>query len=212
MDCCISKETYRYVKAIFLNKHDAQNNAVKIGLDNAGGDILITYYPGMLSDPKELKRFYNLLASGRAEFINATRLIYPVKGQALRQLNITINLIFSRFFSWLLGQRITDILSDNKAFFRKDYLKIKKGISSFQFDLLFLASKNKLNILEMPIHYREYSGKQNYLRSFKRILILLKMCFVGYWKLKIIPQVSLFVNLKTILDLNTIFKTGKHEI
>lgn len=161
--------------------------SLKRGLDSASGDILIIYDPAMSIPAKELERVYALLASKRAEFINGTRLIYPIKGQSLRQLNIIANLVFGQLYSWLLGSRVTDLLCRIKAFYKKDYKKMKlpkQRISDF--DLLFAAAKNNLEILELPVHYNKKIYLSSKRRLFLHTLLLAGMIFKGLWKLKIL--------------------------
>ena len=44
------------------------------------------------------------LLSGRGEFINGVRLVYPMADKAMRFLNLVGNKFFSLAFTWLLGQ------------------------------------------------------------------------------------------------------------
>ena len=55
------------------------------------------------------------IASGKGEFINGTRLVYPMEQEAMRYLNYIGNRVFALLFTWLLNQRITDTLCGTKA-------------------------------------------------------------------------------------------------
>ena len=48
--------------------------------------------------PEDLPKFYHAIASGKAEFVNGTRLVYPMADQAMRFLNYIANRIFSLIF------------------------------------------------------------------------------------------------------------------
>ncbi len=98
--------------------------------------------------PEELPKFYNAIASGKGEFINGSRLVYPMDKEAMRFLNTLGNKFFSKVFSWLLEQPIKDSLCGTKVMFREDYLKLianRKFFGDFDpfidFDLLFNAYK-----------------------------------------------------------------------
>ena len=71
---------------------------------NIDGDLTVS--------PETLDRFWQKISSGEAEYVNGTRLIYPMDNNAMRFLNYLANKIFSILFTWLLGQRFTDTLCD----------------------------------------------------------------------------------------------------
>jgi hypothetical protein len=124
--------------------------------------------------PEDLPKFYDALASEKGEFINGSRLVYPMEEEAMRFLNLLGNKFFSMAFSWLLGDRIKDTLCGTKALFRRDYERIAANRSYFgdfdpfgDFDLLFGASKLNLKILEVPIRYQERTYGTTNIRRFQ---------------------------------------------
>ena len=177
---------YKNIKLISNKNKMGREFVLKKGLDSALGDILIIYDPQMTTPPKELERVYNLLASKKARFVNGTRLIYPIAGQSLRQLNIVANLIFSWFYSWLLGSRVTDMLCSVKAFYKKDYKKMRLGKNASNFDLLFAASSDQLKILELPVHYNQKIYLSSKRLLFLHTILLFGMGLKGLWKLKLL--------------------------
>jgi hypothetical protein len=143
--------------------------------------------------PEDLTKFYNALKYRNGEFINGTRLVYQMKEKAMRRLNKFGNIFFSKMFSWLLGQRITDTLCGTKALFKSDYEKIianRKYFGDFDpfgdFDLLFGAAKLNLNITEIPIRYGERVYGETNINRFRDGIRLLKMCFVAMRKIKFV--------------------------
>ena len=56
---------------------------------------------------------------GEAEYLNGTRLIYPMDNDAMRFLNYLANKMFSVIFSWILSQRYTDTLCGTKVITKK---------------------------------------------------------------------------------------------
>ncbi len=141
--------------------------------------------------PSDLKKFYNAIADGHGEFVNGTRLIYPMESQAMRTLNYMGNKFFSIFFSYLLDQKVKDTLCGTKVLFKKDYERIKKIRHEFgkvdpfgDFDLLFGAAKLNLKIVEIPVRYKERVHGTTNINRFKNGFQLLKMMFVAAKKIK----------------------------
>jgi hypothetical protein len=141
--------------------------------------------------PEDLPKFYKAIASGKGEFINGTRLVYPMEDEAMRFLNLMGNKFFSLAFSWLLNQRLKDTLCGTKVLFRSDYERLVAGRSYFgnfdpfgDFDLLFGASKLNLKIVEVPIRYRAREYGETQISRFRHGVLLLKMCFFALKKLK----------------------------
>ena len=98
--------------------------------------------------PEDLPRFYEALRSGKGEFVNGVRLVYPMEKQAMRFVNLLGNKFFSLAFSWLLGQPIKDTLCGTKVLWKRDYDAIAANRAYFgdfdpfgDFDLLFGAAK-----------------------------------------------------------------------
>lgn len=168
-----------------------KGDAVRLGFEKAGGDILMVLDADLTVDPAELPRFYEVLAKGQAEYAQGTRLVYPMEKGAMRFLNLLGNKFFSALFSWLLKQRIRDTLCGTKVLFAKDYRRLSVARDYFgnfdpfgDFDLIFGASKLGLNFAEIPVHYlpRQY-GETNISR-FRHGWLLLKMCIFAFLKLE----------------------------
>lgn len=159
----------------------------------AESDIVITYDDLMSIPPGELARFYNLLASGRADFINGIRYLYPIEGQSLRQLNIVGNIIFSSIYSVLLGQRLKDPLSLIKGFYLKDYKNVQLSGKDIYLDLLIKVG-GKGKIKEIPVHYNSKSYFVYKKKTVSRILTLMNGMLNGIWYLKIYLPIKKILN------------------
>ncbi len=169
-----------------------KGDAVRRGFDAAKGDILMILDSDLTVPPEDIPKFYAPLAEGAAEFVNGSRLVYPMEEEAMRLLNIIANKLFGVAFSWLLDQRITDTLCGTKVLFRKDYERIAAGRSYFgdfdpfgDFDLLFGASRLGLKMVEMPVRYRARTYGDIKIERFKHGWLLLKMTVVAFRKLKL---------------------------
>ncbi len=170
-----------------------KGDAVRKGLDLATGDILMIYDADMTVPPEEIPKFYNAIVENKGEFINGSRLVYPMEKQSMRAANYIGNKFFSLTFSWLLGQRIKDTLCGTKVLWRKDYADIKANRHFFgdfdpfsDFDLLFGAAKLNRKIVDMPVHYRERTYGTTNIQRWKHGWLLLKMVLFAMRKIKFI--------------------------
>ncbi len=174
-------------------KGKGKADAVREGYKIATGDILMILDADLTVPPEDIPKFYNAIASGKGDFINGTRLVYPMDKEAMRFLNYLGNHFFSWAFTWLLEQRFKDTLCGTKVMFRKDYIKLTKNRKYFgefdpfgDFDLLFGAHKLNLKIVEVPIRYRERTYGSTNISRFKHGIILLRMCAFASRKCKFI--------------------------
>ncbi len=166
-------------------------DAVRVGFDQATGDILMILDADLTVPPEDLPRFYDAIASGRGDFINGVRLVYPMEQQAMRFLNFLGNKFFSLAFSWLLSQSIKDTLCGTKVLRKADYETIAANRSYFgdfdpfgDFDLLFGAARMNLKIVDLPIRYRERTYGETNITRWSHGLLLLKMVVFAAIKLK----------------------------
>lgn len=176
---------------LFIQDGKGKGDAVRKGFAHAIGEILMILDADLTMPPEDLPKFYNALANDKGEFINGSRLVYPMEQKAMRLLNLLGNKFFSMVFSWLLGERIKDTLCGTKVLFRRDFDKISANRAYFgdfdpfgDFDLLFGASKLNLKILEVPIRYQERTYGTTNINRFQHGWLLLKMTFYGFFRLK----------------------------
>jgi hypothetical protein len=171
-----------------------KGDAVRKGFAAASGEVLMILDADLTVPPEDLPRFYLALAEGKGEFINGSRLVYPMEDEAMRILNLFGNKFFSLVFTWLLGQRIKDTLCGTKVLRKVDYERIAAARKEFgefdpfgDFDLLFGASRIKLPIVEMPVRYRARVAGYTKVQPFKHGVLLLQMCVIGFQQLKLRP-------------------------
>ena len=172
---------------VFVQDGVGKGDAVRKGFDNARGDVLMILDADLTVPPEDLPKFYKAIATGKGEYINGTRLVYPMDGQAMRFLNFWANRTFSVLFTWLLNQRLTDTLCGTKVLTKKNYDRIVANRSYFgefdpfgDFDLIFGAARLNFKIIGMPIRYhdREY-GSTNISRWSHGWLLLKMICFAA---------------------------------
>ncbi len=177
---------------VFVQPGKGKGDAVRLGFEQATGEVLMILDADLTVRPEDLPKFYRALVENQGEFINGSRLIYPMEDQAMRFLNLLGNHFFGGLFSWLLDQPLTDTLCGTKVLFKSDYEAIKQGRSFFgdfdpfgDFDLLFGAAKQNLKIREIPIRYRNREYGEIKISRFKHGLLLLKMSALAYQRFKL---------------------------
>ncbi len=170
-----------------------KGDAVRLGFARANGDILMILDADLTVPPEDLPRFYEALCSGKGEFINGVRLVYPMEKQAMRFLNLLGNKFFSLAFSWLLGQPIKDTLCGTKVLWKQDYEAIAANRAYFgdfdpfgDFDLIFGAIKLNLKVTDLPIRYRERTYGTTNIQRWKHGWLLLKMVIFAAERVKFV--------------------------
>jgi hypothetical protein len=173
---------------LYKQKGIGKADAVREGIRHATGDIIIILDTDLSVPAAEINKFYDAIRDGYGEFINGTRMVYPLEKDSMRLLNIFGNKLFSLFFSWILGQRFTDTLCGTKVFFRKDYqrfLDLHKYFGDFDpfgdYELIFGAVKLNKEVVEIPVRYKARTYGQTNISRFKHGLLLLKMSLFA-WK------------------------------
>jgi SAM-dependent methyltransferase len=168
-----------------------KGDAVRKGFAAARNDVLMILDSDLTVPPEDLPKFYRALATGKGEFINGVRLVYPMEGQAMRFLNLLGNKFFSLALSWLLEQPIKDSLCGTKVLHRSDYERIANNRAFFgdfdpfgDFDLLFGAARLNMKIVDLPVRYRARTYGDTKISRFSSGWLLLKMTAFGFKKLR----------------------------
>jgi SAM-dependent methyltransferase len=177
----------------FQQTGKGKGDAVRLGFAEASGGVLMILDADLTVPPEDLPRFYEVLRSGQGEFVNGVRLVYPMEKQAMRFANLLGNKFFSLAFSWLLGQPIKDTLCGTKVLRRPDYETLAANRAYFgdfdpfgDFDLLFGAARMSLEIVEVPVRYRERTYGETNIQRWRHGWLLLKMCAFAAGRIKFI--------------------------
>jgi hypothetical protein len=176
---------------IAQQKGHGKGDAVRMGFDLATNEILMILDADLTTPPEELPKFYSAILANKAEFVNGSRLVYPMEKQAMRFFNILANKFFAVTFSFVLGQRFKDTLCGTKVISRAHYQRLAATRDFFgnfdpfgDFDLLFGAARMGLKIVEIPIHYRERTYGTTNIERWRHGWILLHMLFFAGRRLK----------------------------
>jgi len=168
-----------------------KGDAVRTGFAAARGDVLMILDADLTMPPEWMPKFYEALVSGKGEFINGTRLAYPMENEAMQFLNHIANRVVSWLFTWPLNQRFTDTLCGTKVLTRKHYLSIAANRGYFgdfdpfgDFDLIFGAAKLNLKVIEIPVAYASRTYGETQISRFRHGWLLLRMVAFAFRKLK----------------------------
>jgi Glycosyl transferase family 2 len=164
-------------------------DAVRLGISKSTGEVLTILDADLTMPPEDLSKFYNVYAHGLADFVNGSRLVYPMEGEAMRFLNRLGNLFFAGLLSMILRIHVNDTLCGTKLFAKIDYDRFVKWRADFgdfdpfgDFELLFPAAILGLGVAEVPIHYRARVYGSTQISRFYHGFMLLRMCAIGFYK------------------------------
>jgi len=168
-----------------------KGDAVRKGFAAAKNDVLMILDSDLTVPPEDLPKFYRAIVTGKGEFINGVRFVYPMEGDAMRFLNLLGNKFFSSVLSWLIEQPIKDSLCGTKVLYRRDYERIADSRAYFgdfdpfgDFDLLFGAARLNMKIVDLPVRYRARTYGETKINRFANGWMLLKMTAFGFKKLR----------------------------
>jgi ubiquinone/menaquinone biosynthesis C-methylase UbiE len=180
--------------SVYQQTGKGKADAVRLGFEHAQHDVLMILDADLTVMPEELPKFYDALASGHAEFVNGSRLVYDLAPGAMQFLNILGNKAFSRIFTFLIGQPVKDTLCGTKVLRHADYDAIARARVEFgdfdpfgDFDLLLGAARLSLRITDLPIRYQARSYGTTNISRFSHGWLLLKMAVIGFRRLKAQP-------------------------
>ncbi len=166
-------------------------DAVAAGFARAQGDVLVIQDGDLTAPPEDLPKFFEAIASGRAEFANGSRLVYPMESEAMRLLNFFGNKFFALALSFVISHPIKDSLCGTKMILRSDYERLLRRIEEFgdfdpygDFNLIFGAALLDLAHRDIPVRYRDRAYGDTNISRFSGAALLLRMTWFGLRKLR----------------------------
>ena len=176
---------------VFQQTGKGKGDAVRLGFSQASGQILMILDADITVSPEDLPKFYEALVSGKGDFINGVRLVYPMHEEAMRLFNFLGNKFFSLAFSWLLRQPIKDTLCGTKVLWKKDYEAIAANRAYFgdfdpfgDFDLLFGAARLNRKIVDLPVRYGARTYGETNIQRWSHGVLLLRMAVFAALRVK----------------------------
>ena len=176
---------------VILHKQskNGKANAIWESFEHVTSEVIAILDADISVEPFELKNFFEIIDNNYADFVNGTRLIYPMEKESMRKLNLVGNRVFQRIVSFITNTKLSDSLCGTKVFKKEFIQKIfwwQKQYELFDpfcdFDLLFTAAYTGEKIVEYPIHYKSRTyGKTQISRfrdGFKLIVYLINSYFI----------------------------------
>ena len=175
----------------FQQEGKGKADAVRLGFSKATGEVLTILDADLTMPPERLTRFYDAYCEGAADFVNGTRLVYPMEGEAMRFLNRLGNVFFAKLLSFVLDVRLGDSLCGTKLVSRRDYERFVRWRRDFgdfdpfgDFELLFPAAVLGTGIIDIPVYYRARTYGTTNIRRFRDGAILFRMSMTGLLRIK----------------------------
>ena len=166
-------------------------DAVRLGFQQATGDVLTILDADLSTPPELLRRFYDAYCDGLADFVNGTRLVYPMEDRAMRFLNRLGNVFFAKAVSSALDVSIGDSLCGTKMLARADYARAvawRRDFGDFDpfgdFELLYPAAVLALDIIDIPVAYRARTYGATNIHRFRDGLRLFRMVAAGWLRIR----------------------------
>ena len=165
---------------------------MRCGFARATKDLLVILDADLTMPPEHLTRYYDAYREGLADFINGSRLVYPMEGEAMRPLNRLGNVFFAKALSVILEVPISDSLCGTKLMSRRDYQRFVQWRRDFgefdpfgDFELLFPAATMALGTVDIAVRYRDRTYGSTSIRRFFHGFALLRMVAVGLLRIKL---------------------------
>ena len=167
-------------------------DAVRLGFAEATEPLMTILDADLTMPPEMLTRFYEAYCEGHGDFINGSRLVYPMEGEAMRFLNRLGNVFFAKALGWVLDNPLSDSLCGTKLLARHDYQRMiawRRDFGEFDpfgdFELLFPAATLGLGTVDIPVRYLARTYGSTNINRFQHGFQLLRMTLVGFFRIKV---------------------------
>ena len=172
-DCSTDKmdEIYNNIKykIIYHNKNMGKGMAIRSGLKNASGEIIIFQDADLEYDPKDYIPMLQLIIDGQADVVYGSRLLNGNNNKNFKTLNLLANKFLTYLTKMLYKTKITDMETCYKAF-RADIIKnieLKSNRFEIEPEITAKIIKKGYKIAELPITYNARGVKQGKKIGFK---------------------------------------------
>ncbi len=165
------------VKVIYHERNQGKGKAVRTGIQNASGDLIIIQDADLEYDPREYPNLLRPIQEGIADVVYGSRFLGAGRRPALFW-NMVANKILTLVTNILYNNILTDMETGYKLFRREVVQNMTLHARGFEFEPEFTAKilKSKVRIYEVPITFnpRDYSeGKK----------IKMRDAFIAMWTL-----------------------------
>ena len=165
------------IKVIFHERNQGKGKAVRTGIQNASGDVLLIQDADLEYDPREYPNLLKPIQENIADAVYGSRFLGAGRRPVLFW-NMIANKILTLVTNVLYNNILTDMETGYKLFRRQVVQDMPLHAHGFEFEPEFTAKilKRKVRLYEIPIEFnpRDYSeGKK----------IKMKDAFIALWTL-----------------------------
>ncbi len=138
---------------IIHQKNQGKAGAIRAGMKQASGDILLIQDADLEYDPAQYPGLLQPILEGWAQVVYGSRFLGNIRNMS--RVDRFANNVSNTIFRWLYGAVITDINTCYKAFTRKALEGIVLNARNFAFETEITVKfiQKGLFIKEIPIHY-----------------------------------------------------------
>lgn len=165
------------VKVIFHERNQGKGRAVRTGIENASGELMLIQDADLEYNPREYPTLLKPIQEGIADVVYGSRFLGAGRRPVLFW-NMVANKILTLVTNVLYNNILTDMETGYKLFRRQVVQDMPLHARGFEFEPEFTAKilKRKVRLYEVPIEFnpRDYSeGKK----------IKMKDAFIALWTL-----------------------------
>jgi glycosyltransferase involved in cell wall biosynthesis len=183
-DKLLSLNDYEHVKVIFHDKNKGKGAAVRTGIQNATGEVLLIQDADLEYDPRDYPALLQPIEEGIADVVYGSRFLGGPRRTAMFW-HMVANKLLTFMTNLLYNTILSDMETGYKVFKREIVEGMKLRANKFDFEPEFTAKilKQKVRIYEVPISFnpRDYEeGKKiGIVDAFQAVWTLIKYRFVN---------------------------------
>jgi glycosyltransferase involved in cell wall biosynthesis len=165
------------IRVLFHEHNEGKGKAVRTGIQNAAGDLILIQDADLEYDPREYPNLLRPIQEGIADVVYGSRFLGAGRRPVLFW-NMVANRILTLTTNILYNNILTDMETGYKVFWKQVVKDMPLHAHGFEFEPEFTAKilKRKVRLYEVPISFnpRDYSeGKK----------IKMKDAFIAMWML-----------------------------
>ena len=179
------KLTNKVSKIIFSPKNQGKGSAIKLGIEQATGDIILIQDADLEYDPNDYYQLLSPFIDNDADAVYGSRFIDNKKRRVIYFLNTIANKFLTFLTNCFLNLNFTDVETGYKLFKRelvKDINIIEKGFG-FEIEITMKLARKNIKFYEVGISYsgRSYQeGKKiKKIHFFEAIYCIFKYRFLS---------------------------------
>ncbi len=172
------------LRILYHRKNRGKGAAVKTGLENARGDIILIQDADLEYDPSEYPKLLRPILEGRAKVVYGSRLGALKKNiKSVYKMHYIGNIFLTWLTNLLYGTKITDMETGYKAFAKDAIRGVRLKADRFDFEPEITAKilKKGHKIMEVPINFYarkfEEGKKITWRDGIKAVFCLIKFRF-----------------------------------